>query len=70
MRKCTQGTGGGQAAIWVYKTVVRPAVLCGFEMTPLTKKRETELEAEELKMFRFSLVVTMMDGIKTKHIRG
>ena len=54
----------------VYKTVVRPAMLYGFETVPLTKKQEAELAVAELKMLRFSFGVTRMDKIKNEFIRG
>ena len=54
----------------VYKTVVRPSMLYGLEMTALTKKQEAELEVTELKMLRFSLGVTRMDKIKNEYIQG
>ncbi|XP_051790978.1 uncharacterized protein LOC127529870 [Erpetoichthys calabaricus] len=54
----------------VYRTVVRPAMLCGLETVALTRKQETELEVAELKMIRFALSVTRMDRIKNEDIRG
>ena len=54
----------------VYKTMVRPAMLCGLEVVTLTKRQEAELEVAELKMLRFSLGVTRMDRIRSNYIRG
>ena len=54
----------------VYKTAVRPAMLFGLEVVPLTKRQEKELEVAELKMLRFSLGVSRVDRIKNDHIRG
>ena len=45
----------------VYRVVVRPAKLYGFETLALTKRQEAEMEVEELKMLRFSLGVTRME---------
>ena len=47
----------------VYKVAVRPAMLYGLETVALTIRQEAEMEVAELKMFRFSLVVTIMDKI-------
>nr|XP_027223650.1 uncharacterized protein LOC113815833 [Penaeus vannamei] len=41
----------------VYKTAVRPTMLCGMETVPLTRRQKTELEVAEL-MLRFSFGVT------------
>ncbi|KAI5103026.1 hypothetical protein C0J45_6607, partial [Silurus meridionalis] len=53
----------------VYRTVVRPAKLYGLETVASTKRQEVELEVAELKILRYSLVVTMMDRIRNKFIR-
>ncbi|KAK3534920.1 hypothetical protein QTP70_002004 [Hemibagrus guttatus] len=37
----------------VYRTVVRPAMLCGLETVSMRKRQESELEVAELKMLRF-----------------
>lgn len=39
----------------VYKIVVKPAVMYGWEMLALTKREEAELEVAELRKLRFSL---------------
>ncbi|KAK3553918.1 hypothetical protein QTP70_015296 [Hemibagrus guttatus] len=54
----------------VYRTVVRPAMLYGLETVSLRKRQESELEVAELKMLRFSLVVTRLDRIRNEYIRG
>ncbi|KAK3560749.1 hypothetical protein QTP86_016542, partial [Hemibagrus guttatus] len=54
----------------VYRTVVRPAMLCGLETVSLRKRQESELEVAELKMLRFSLGVTRLDRIRNEYIRG
>ncbi|KAK3548339.1 hypothetical protein QTP70_010303 [Hemibagrus guttatus] len=54
----------------VYRTVVRPAMLYGLETVSLRKRQESELEVAELKMLRFSLGVTRLDGIRNEYIRG
>ncbi|KAK3505596.1 hypothetical protein QTP70_004946 [Hemibagrus guttatus] len=54
----------------VYRTVVRPAMLYGFETVSLRKRQESELEVAELKMLRFSLGVTRLDRIRNEYIRG
>ncbi|KAF7695632.1 hypothetical protein HF521_007355, partial [Silurus meridionalis] len=54
----------------VYRTVVRPEMLYGLETVALSKRQEVELEVAELKMLRFSLVVTTMDRIRNEFIRG
>ena len=46
----------------VYHTVVRPAMLYGLETVALSKRQEAELEVAEVKMLRFSLGVTRLDG--------
>ncbi|KAF7695634.1 hypothetical protein C0J45_15325 [Silurus meridionalis] len=38
----------------VYRTVVRPEMLCGLETAALSKRQEVELEVAELKKLRFS----------------
>ena len=44
----------------VYKVAVRLSMLYRLEMVALTKRQEAEMEVAELKMLRFSLVVTSM----------
>jgi hypothetical protein len=41
-----------EAKIWIYRTVVRPAVVYGCETWVLTKNSEIKLEAWERKMLR------------------
>ena len=48
----------------VYKTVVRPCMLCRLEAVGLTKRQNEELEAAEMKMLRFSKGVTRIDRIR------
>ena len=50
----------------VYKVVVRPAMLHGFETVALTKRQEAEMEVAELKRLRFSLGVARMDKIRNE----
>ena len=54
----------------VYRVAVRPAMLYGLETVALTKRQEAEMGVAELKMLRFSLVVTRMDTIRNEYIRG
>ena len=54
----------------MYKTVVRPSMLCGLETVGLTKRQEAELEVAEMKMLRFALGVTRMDRIRNEYVRG
>ncbi|KAK3548096.1 hypothetical protein QTP70_004523 [Hemibagrus guttatus] len=54
----------------VYRTVVRPAMLYGLETVSLRKRQESELEAAELKMLKFSLGVTRLDRIRNEYVRG
>ena len=54
----------------VHKGQVRPAMLYGLETVALTKRQEAEMEVAELKMLRFSLVVTRMDKIRMMGILG
>lgn len=44
----------------IYKTLVRPAMICGWEMVILTKK----IGGSRFKMLRFSVEVTRMDKVK------
>ncbi|MCJ8736397.1 hypothetical protein PDJAM_G00257450 [Pangasius djambal] len=45
-------------------------MLYGLETVALRKRQESELEAAELKMLRFSLGVTRLDRIRNEYIRG
>ena len=42
----------------------------GLETAALTERQHAEMEVAELKMLRFSPVVTIMDKIRNEYIRG
>ena len=48
----------------VYKTVMKPAMLCDLHTVALRKRQEAEREVTEVKMLRFSL------GVRNEYIRG
>ena len=50
----------------VYKTVVRPAMLCGLKTVALRKRQEAELEVAKTKMLRLCFRVTWMDRIRNE----
>ena len=54
----------------VYRSVVRPAMVYGFEMVAVTKKQVEEMEVAEMKMLRFAMGVTRKDKIRNEHIRS
>ena len=54
----------------VYSSVVRPAMVYGLEMMPVTKKQVEEMEVAEIKMLRFAMRVTRKDKIRNEYIRG
>ena len=45
----------------VYTTVVRPAMVYGFETVEVTKKQVEEMEVAEMRMFRFAMGVRRKD---------
>ena len=54
----------------VYKTVVRPAMLYGMEVTPIKKVNEKRMDVAEMKMLRLMTGVTRKDRIRNTRIRG
>lgn len=46
------------------------AMMYGLETLAIGRRQEAELEVAELKMLRFSLGVTRMEGIRNEVIRG
>ena len=52
----------------LYKTVVRPAMVCGSECWALRKQEEQRLHTTELKMLRWSQGKTSKDIIKNESI--
>ena len=54
----------------VYSSVVRPAMVYGFETVAVTKKQVGEMEVAEMKMLRFAMGVTRKDKIRNEHIRS
>ena len=54
----------------VYSSVVRPAMVYGFETVAVTKKQVEEMEIAEMKMLRFAMGVTRKDKIRNKYIRS
>lgn len=52
----------------VFKTVVRPALLCELKMIAVRKRQEAEMEVVEMKVLRSG--VTRLDRIRNKLIRG
>ena len=54
----------------VYSSVVRPAMVYGFETVAVTKKQVEEIEVAEMKMLRFAMGVTRKNKIKNEHIRS
>ena len=54
----------------VYRTVVRPAMLYGAETWATTKRQESRIEVNEMRMLRWMWVVTRKDKIRNEHIRG
>ena len=54
---------------YVYKTVVRPALLHGAETWATTRGQEARLEVYEMRMLRWMCGVTRRDKIRNKHIR-
>ena len=54
----------------VYRTVVRPALMCGAEKWALKKEQENKLEVAEMRMLRWMCGVTKLDKIRNERIRG
>ena len=54
----------------VYNSVVRPAMVYGFETVAVTKKQVEEMEVAEMKMLRFAMGVTRKDKIRNEHMRS
>ena len=54
----------------VYSLVVRPAMVYGLEMVPVTKKQVEEMEVAKMKMLRFAMGVTRKNKIINDYIRG
>ena len=54
----------------VYRTVVRPAMLYGAETWATTKRQESRIEVNEMRMLRWMRGVTRKDKIRNEHIRG
>ena len=50
----------------VYSSVVRPAMMYGFETVALTKKQVEEVEVAEMKMLWFAMGVTRKDKIRNE----
>ena len=54
----------------VYRTVVRPTMLYGAETWATTKRQESRIEVNEMRMLRWMCGVTRTDKIRNEHIRG
>ena len=54
----------------VYRTVVRPAMLYGAETWATTKRQESRIEVNEMRMLRWMCGVTRKYEIRNEHIRG
>lgn len=50
--------------------MVRPAVMHGLDMVPLTERQEVEAEVEELKMLQYLCKVSSMNKTKNEYMRG
>ena len=48
----------------VYKTVVRPALLCGAETWATTRGQEARLDVNEMRMLRWMCGVTRRDKVR------
>ena len=53
-----------------YRTVVRPAMLYGAETWATTKRHESRIDVNEIRMLRWMCGVTRNDKIRNEHIRG
>ena len=54
----------------VYRTDVRPAMLYRAETWATTKRQESRIEVNEMRMLRWMCGVTRKDKIRNEHIRG
>ena len=54
----------------VYGRVVRHAMLYGAETWATTKRQESRIEVNEMRMLRWMCGVTRKDNIRNEHIRG
>ena len=54
----------------VYKTIVRPAMVCGAETWAAKKAHEKKMKVAEMKMSRWMCGVTRLDKIRNEKIRG
>ena len=54
----------------VYKTVVRPAMMCSAETWAVKKAQEKKLDVAEMRMLRWMSGVTKLDRIMNERIRG
>ena len=54
----------------VYRTVVRTAMLYGAETWATTKRQESRIEVNEMRMLRWMCGVTRKDKIRNEHTRG
>ncbi|KAI5735640.1 hypothetical protein M8J77_020866 [Diaphorina citri] len=55
---------------YMYKTIVRPAMLYGAETWPIKKRQEERMNVAEMRMLRWMCGVTRMDRIRNTRIRG
>ena len=54
----------------IYKTVVRPATMCGAETWAVKKAQEKKLDMAKMRMLRWMSGVTKLDIIRNERIRG
>ena len=54
----------------MYKSVVRPAPLCGMKTLAVTERQVGKIEVAELKMVRWALRVTRKDKTRREYMRG
>ena len=53
----------------VYKTVVRPATMCGVETWAVKKEQDKKLDVTEVRMLRWMCGVTTMDKMRNETMR-